>query len=119
MVPSAIEPLAGMMASDTKAGGPTVSVAEAVTVPAAPVIVAFPCPVAVANPLAETVAVPTAEELQLTVEVTSLELPSEKVPVALNCCELPFGTVALFGVTDNETTTGGATTKFAEPVKLL
>jgi len=84
-VPSAIEPFAGVMAIETNAGGPTVNVAEFVTVPEVAVMLAVPTAAPVANPLLETVAVAVAEELQVTLEVKSLELPSENVPFAVNC----------------------------------
>src|SRR5712664_1363306 len=56
------------------------------------------------------------EEFQLTEEVTSLVLPSVKVPVALNCCFVPSGMEGLRGVTPRDTKTGGVTARVVEPL---
>jgi hypothetical protein len=77
--------------------------------------------------LAETVAVPVAralarpfvpavlltdrtwalDEVQVASAVTSCVVPSEKVPVAVNCCVLPAAMLELTGVTDRETRLAG------------
>jgi len=76
VAPSGIAAAVGDTANDTMAGGPTVSVVEAVTVPNAAVIVAVPVPALVARPVALITATVADEELHCTVAVTSCLLPS-------------------------------------------
>jgi hypothetical protein len=83
--------------------------------------------------LAETVAVPVAralarpfvsaalltdrtwalDEVQVADAVTSCVVPSEKVPVAVNCCDCPTAMLEFAGVTDRETRVAGSTVNTA------
>ena len=80
----------------------TVRVVCAETPPEVAVMVVVPAVRAVANPLLSTVATAVLEELQVTEMVTSWVVPSEKVPVAVNCSVVPPGTLGLAGVTAME-----------------
>jgi hypothetical protein len=75
VVPNANNPLAGVIASDTNAGAPTVSVADPLIVPEVAVIVALPCPAPDAKPEPLTVATVGDEEVQVA-EVRFCVLPS-------------------------------------------
>ena len=55
------------------------------------------------------------EEDQVTDEVTSCELPSENVPVAVNCSDVWTAMVAVAGVTVIEVTVGAVTDRLALP----
>ena len=61
------------------------------TVPEVAVMVAVPAATAVTTPLLLTVATDGFDELQVTCVVISLIVPSEYMPVALNCCVTPAG----------------------------
>jgi hypothetical protein len=61
------------------------------------------------------VATAFAEELQLTELVRVCILPSLYVPVAANCCVVPFAIVALVGVIDMEINNGEVTETLVEP----
>jgi hypothetical protein len=67
----------GATVIDIKAGAVTIRVADPLTDPEAAVIVAVPCAFEVARPDALIVATPVLPEVQLTVFVRSLLLPSE------------------------------------------
>jgi hypothetical protein len=67
----------------------TVSVVLALTLPEVAFMVVLPVLApAVANPDVLMVAMPAEEEVQVTVELTSRDVPSPKLPVAVNCCVL-------------------------------
>jgi hypothetical protein len=68
--------LAGVIANDTNAGAPTVSVAEPLIVPEAAVIVAVPWPAPEAKPEPPTLATAGDEEVQATEVVRFCVLPS-------------------------------------------
>src|SRR5690349_9706921 len=59
--------------------------------------------VAVASPELLMVAMVVAEDVQVTDELTSFELPSPKLPVAVNCCVLLGCIVGLLGEIANAT----------------
>jgi hypothetical protein len=65
--------------------------AFALIVPEAAEIVTLPCFNVVTNPLPSTVASVGSEVVQVS-PVSGLELPSENVPVALNCSNSPAAT---------------------------
>jgi hypothetical protein len=54
-------------------------------------MVAVPAATAVINPLLLTVATDGFDELQVACVVISLVVPSEYMPMALNCCVTPAG----------------------------
>ena len=116
-VPSAIEGLAGVTEMETRAGAPTVRVVEPDTAPCAARIVAVPwaSPFVVARPVLLMAAVAGFEELHVTLWVRFWVLLSVNVPVAVNCCAVPSGTLAAAGVTAMETSAGGPT---VSPVEL-
>jgi hypothetical protein len=56
------------------------------------------------------------DELQVTRFVRSCVVPSEKPPVAVNCCWMPFGTLAGVGVTTISCSTALVTVKTVLPL---
>src|SRR5262249_680116 len=60
-----------------------------------------------------------SEELRVTAVVSSAVLPSEKVPVAVNCWVKPAATLGLAGVTSSDWSTAAVTVKVVEPVTPL
>ena len=79
--------------------GCTVSVVFPFTLPSVTVIVVVPAETPVANPPALIVATPGLPEFHVTWLVTFCVLPSEYVPVAVNCCVVPLPMPGLAGVT--------------------
>lgn len=65
----------------------------------AALMVVVPEPTVLAVPFALIVATPTSEDDQVTCAVRISVVPSLNVPVAVNCCELPWAIVGLAGVT--------------------
>jgi hypothetical protein len=114
VVPRAIEEPAGVTAIETKLGWATESTVNPVIEPETALMVALPIPVPVANPLLSMVATPGAEEVQPTELVRSCVLPSENVPVAVNCWFVPSGMEAPDGATAIDTNTGAVTVSAAE-----
>lgn len=90
-----------------------VAVAVPLTEPEAAVMVAVPRLRAVANPLTVMVKTLVFEELHVAVSVMSCVVPSEKVPIAVNCCNVPSGMDGLVGVTAIEVTVAPVTVKVA------
>ncbi len=76
----------------------TVRVVLPETVPEVAVIVTVPAELAVARPLRSTVATYGLPELHVTCVVISWAVPSEKVPVAVNCWVAPPSTLGSAGV---------------------
>jgi hypothetical protein len=76
VVPRAKEEFAGVIANDTSAGVPTVSVAKPLIVPEAAAIVALPLLTPEANPELVMLAIVRADELQFAEVVRSWVLPS-------------------------------------------
>jgi hypothetical protein len=100
---------------EVSTGGITVRLALLeLIVPAFALTVVLPVAEPVAMPVLEMVA--PAEAVQITVEDTFCVVPLVKVPVAVNCCESPFATETLAGVTATDTRAAGATVKVVEPV---
>ena len=79
----------------------------------------LPEPTEVAKPLEpaalEIVAIPGTEEAQVTDVVRSSVVPSEKVPVAINCWVVPAAMLGFGGVRASETKTGLVTVKVVLP----
>lgn len=67
----------------------------------------------VASPLTAIPTMLVFEELQDTEPVISWVLPSENLPVAVNCCDAPSGIEALEGVTEMETSDAPVTVNVA------
>jgi len=80
-------------------------------------MVLLPFPTPLAKPVLLTVATEVFEELQVTEFVRFCVLPSLYLPVAVNCCVLPFAIDGFAGVTViDESTTAPVTFRFVEPV---
>ena len=101
-----------------RAGALTVRTALPVIEPDVAVMVVFPVAMPKASPAALTEATAGADEVQATELVMFDVLPSESVPVAVNCCDWPAGTDALAGVTAIDFSTGARTWRLALPLTL-
>ena len=93
----------------------TVKVVFTKIVPEVTVMVVVPAVRAVARPLLLTVATAVLDELQVTEIFTSWVVPSEKVPVAVNCWVAPPGTLGLAGVTAMEDRVAEVTVRVVLP----
>lgn len=89
--------------SEERSAALTFSEVLPLTEPEAAVIVTVPSFRAVARPLTVIDATLFFEELQVTVPVMSCVVPSENVPTAVNCCDVPSGMDAFTGPTAMET----------------
>jgi hypothetical protein len=122
-VPRAIEGVCGVIEIEASVAAVTVSIVEPVTVPAFAEIVAVPGPMLLTKPCvgAALLMVATAGvvELHCTVLVMFCVLPSEKVPVAVNCSVVPDAMVGIAGVSAIETRAEGVTVSVVEPLMLL
>lgn len=111
--------LAGVMLSDCATALLTVSVAVAVVLPVAAVMVTCPALTVLATPWLPLallmVARLVSDEVQVTVVVRSCVLLSEYVPVALNACCTPAGTVVDAGVTAIDLSVAAVTDSVAVP----
>lgn len=87
---------------------------EPETLPVVAVIVVEPTARHVASPVLLIVAIPLFDELHVTDAVKSRVLPSEKVPVAVNCLVVPIPLVGLIGVTAIDES--ALTVRVVEPV---
>lgn len=109
----------GVTARETSVAGVTVRVVEPETLPDVAVIVVEPAATEVAIPLEPVAllieAAPVLEELQLTDAVISCVVLSENVPVAVNCCVVPFAMLGLVGVTVMATSCAAVTVRRVEP----
>ena len=95
---------AGVTAIELNVAAFTVKVAEPVMPPKLAVMTDVPTATPAAAPeVLLTVATPVVPEVQLEDAVTSLDVPSVYVAVAINCCGAPIGIEAVAGVTTTET----------------
>jgi len=83
--PTTTAPFNGVTAMVVRCAGVTFSVTDPVILPLLALMVLEPAATAVATPLELIVAAAGLSEAQVTVEVMSELLPSEKLPVAENC----------------------------------
>ena len=113
LVVAAIVTSPGWMASEARSAASTVAVAVPLTEPEAAVMVVVPRLRAVARPLTVIDATLVFEEVQVTVPVMSWTVPSENVPVAVNCCRVPSGIEGAVGVTAMEVTVAFVTVRVA------
>jgi hypothetical protein len=113
LVVAAIVASPGMMASEARLAALTVTADVPLTEPEAAVIVVVPRFRAVASPLAVIDATPVFEELHVAVPVMSCVDPSEKVPIAVNCCKVPREIERFAGVTAIEVTVAPVTVSVA------
>lgn len=112
--PTTIVGLGGLMLMETTVALVTVRLAEALTEPEAAVMVVVPGASPEASP-ALTVAMLGWEEVHLTCDVTSLMVPSVKVPTAENCSVVCLAMEKLEGVTESDTTVAAVTVTLATP----
>jgi hypothetical protein len=118
-VPTAMPSFAGVMAMDTGVTGLTVRVEETDILPEAAVMVVAPIATEEALPLEPAVllivATDVADELQVTDAVRSCVLLSEKIPVAVNCSDVPMAIPGLVGVTEMDASVAAVTVRFVKP----
>ena len=106
----------GVTAIETRAAAVTVKPVEPETEPRVAVMVVVPVLALVANPVELMVATPAGEGDHVAVLVRSCVLPSEKVPVAVNCWIVPREMEGLAGLTLMEVNTAAPTVKSSVPV---
>ena len=116
VVPLAIDGFAGVMAIDVNAGAPTVRVVLPVIPAVVALIVEVPCATAVASPPAVTDATPVLDETHVAEKVRFCVLPSEYVPVAVNCCVAPLAIDGFAGATAIDTRVAVPTASVVLPV---
>jgi hypothetical protein len=63
----------------------------------------IPCPALIARPVLFTIAIVGFEDFHCEMEVMSCDVPSSKLPVAVNCCTEPKAMDGASGVTDTLT----------------
>jgi 1,4-dihydroxy-2-naphthoyl-CoA synthase len=112
----AIEGFAGVTAIDTSVGAVTVNSVVPSTAPEAASILLIPVAKPVANPPAVIVTTPVVCEVHVAVLVKFCVELSEKVPVAVNCCVLPFAIEGFAGVTATDTSVAEVTVRVVEPL---
>ena len=118
MPPTAMLRLAGVTDIEDKIAEVTVRVALPEMLPNLAVMAAVPAATAVTRPLLVTVAAVVFDEPQVTCVVMSKFVPSEYVPVAVNCGVSPTGMLGLAGVTDMEDRIAEVTVSVALPEML-
>src|SRR5579863_137333 len=106
----------GFTVIETSWAGATVSAVEPVTVPEVALMFALPVPAPVARPPAFIAATVGVSEAQVAEPVTFCELPSVKVPVAVNCCVAPRAIEGSAGLTAIETSAAGLTVMVVLPL---
>jgi hypothetical protein len=115
VVPLPIDGLEGVTEIETNTAGPTVREVLPVTPAALALIWEVPWAAPVARPPAVMVATAAFDETQVAELVRSWVLPSEYVPVAVNCSEFPLAIDGLAGLTAIDTNTGEPTVTAALP----
>ena len=112
----------GVTVIDTRAAAVTVSVVEPETLPEVAVMPVEPAATPNANPLEPAVllmaAMELSEGLQTTEFVISWVVLSAKVPIAVNCCCMPFTIIGFGGVTVIDTRTAVVTVSEVDPETL-
>jgi hypothetical protein len=111
--------LAGVIAMDTSVAAVTVSVVDPDLPPNVAVIVVEPAVTDVARPLEPDallmVATPAVNEFQVTDVVRFCVVPSEYVPVAVNCRVVPSTMLGLVGVIAMDTSVAAVTVSVVDP----
>jgi hypothetical protein len=105
---------------DTSSAAVTVNVALLEVIPdSLAVMMVVPSATDVASPFVPDVllmvAIPVSEEFQVTDDVRSCVVLSEKVPMAMNCLICPRAMLGFDGVTEIDSNTGAVTVSVAEP----
>jgi hypothetical protein len=86
--------------ADCNTAGVTFSTALPETEPDVALIVVAPADIVCASPELDVIAATVGvSEVHTTLVVRSTMLVSENIPVAVNCCDKPFGVFGLLGVT--------------------
>jgi hypothetical protein len=116
VLPFAIEGFAGVTAIDTSVAAVTVKVVDPVIPPETALIWLVPVATPVANPPEAIVATVVVTELHVAVPVKFCVELSENVPVAVNCCFVPFAIEGFAGVTAIDTNVAAVTVKVVDPV---
>jgi hypothetical protein len=106
--------IAGFTVIETMDAGVTVSTVDPLVPPKVAVIVAVPVARDVPSAFALTVAVAEFPEVHVAVAVRSWELPSVKLPVAVNCCVVPNAIDGPDGLTAMDTSAAVVTVKVVE-----
>jgi hypothetical protein len=106
---------AGVIAIEARFAALTISGALPLTAPSVAEMFEVPMLSPVARPLTVIEAMLVMDDFQVTTPVTSCTLPSEKVPVAVNCCAIPRGMLAFAGDTAIEVTTAEVTVRVVDP----
>jgi hypothetical protein len=118
-VPRAMLGLAGVIAMDTSVAAVTVSVVDPDMLPSVAVIVVEPGVSDVARPLEPPallmVATPAVNEFQVTDVVRFCVVPSEYVPVAVNCRVVPSTMLGFAGVIAMDTSVAAVTVSVVDP----
>lgn len=119
-LPSATPGLLGVIVSEISLAPVTTSCPVPICPPNNAVIVALPGATPVASPLvppiALTVAIDAGDEVHADDCVRSCELPSPKLPMALNCADVCSATTALAGAIRSETSADDSTTTTVVPL---
>ncbi len=119
VVPLTMLGLVGVTVMDTSVAEVTVSAVDPDILPDVAVIVVDPAAADVARPLDPavllTAATPEDDEFQVTAVVRSCVVPSEYVPVALNCRVVPLTMLELVGVIAIDTSVAGVTVNVVNP----
>src|SRR5450830_607591 len=102
---------------DKSVAGVTVKVAVPVLVPELAVMTDVPAKTPVARPAAVVVAMLGDPEVKTETAVMSLVVPSEKVPMAVNCWVAAIAIAGVAGTTDIDTRNAGETVSVADPCK--
>ena len=110
--------MAGVTAMDCSVAAVTVSVVFAEMLPDDAVMTDVPAARAVARPLAEIVATAVVPEVQVTEAVIFCCVPSEYVPVAVNCSVRSIEMLGFAGVTDMDCSVAAVTVSVVFPAIL-
>ena len=109
VVPSGMVEFGAVIAMETKAAEVTVKRVEPVTPFEVALMVAVPTDTLVARPLLFTVATEGVSDAQVAFPVRFFVVPSEKVPVAVNCWVVPNAIEGSAGVTAMDSSTAVVT----------
>jgi hypothetical protein len=113
--PTGVLGLAGIKVMEDRVAEVTVSVVLPEILPEVAVMVAVPAKTDVARPLLLTVATDVFDEVQVTCMLTSWLVPSEYLPVAINCWVVPAGMLGVAGVTIMEDRVAEVTVRVVLP----
>jgi hypothetical protein len=103
------------MVMEVNVGGATVKVVDPLTEPDVAEMLLVPSVREVRYPALVMVATVVVAEAQVALLVKSCVVPSESVPVAVNCWNMPGDMVGVSGATAIDTTIAGVTVRVAEP----